>query len=150
MRVKGGVREAFSFVLAEKSTVAQSDMIDFVAGALPVQSVPLFVGRLSLSARQEARERRVSYGLKFNYVLRILLHSLSARGMQQKRHERRSARAEAVICQKRVLEFVFANNMLCGDVESEMEEALIKSSDMAKRGRNFAHPRKRRVFCFPV
>lgn len=42
MRMKTSVGEALPFVLAEKPAVAEHDMVNFISGTLPVQSVPLF------------------------------------------------------------------------------------------------------------
>lgn len=41
MRMKTSVGEALPFVLAEESTVTEHDMVNFISGTFPVQSVPL-------------------------------------------------------------------------------------------------------------
>ena len=48
MRVKAGVGEALSLILSEEARVAQSDVVDLVPGAAPVQPMPVLLRRLSL------------------------------------------------------------------------------------------------------
>lgn len=47
MGMKAGVSEALALIFAEKATVSEHDMVNFVARALPVQSVPFLLGLLS-------------------------------------------------------------------------------------------------------
>lgn len=55
MSVKGGVREALAAVLAKELAVAQSDVVDLVAGAAAVHALPLLRGLLSLSGFSQRR-----------------------------------------------------------------------------------------------
>lgn len=47
MRMKTGISKAFSLVFAEKSTVAQNDVIDFISRAFSVQSMPFLLRLLT-------------------------------------------------------------------------------------------------------
>lgn len=53
--VKGGVREALAAILPKKLAVAQSDVVDLVAGAAAVHALPLLRGLLSFSGFSQRR-----------------------------------------------------------------------------------------------
>lgn len=55
MSVKGGVREALAAILPEELAVAQSDVVDLVAGAAAVHALPLLRGLLSFSGFSQRR-----------------------------------------------------------------------------------------------
>lgn len=58
MSVKGGVREALAAVLSEEFAVAQSDVVDLVAGAAAVHALPLLRGLLTFSGYSQRRNRQ--------------------------------------------------------------------------------------------
>ena len=85
MSVKGRVRERLALVLGEELGVAQTYVIDLVARAFAVEALPLLGAAAALAA---------------------------SRRMQQQRHERGQARAQAVACQQCILELVLAHHIL--------------------------------------
>jgi hypothetical protein len=54
--VKAGVGEALALVLPEEAAVPQDDVVDLVAGAPPVQPVPLLLRLLSFSTSKKLFE----------------------------------------------------------------------------------------------
>jgi hypothetical protein len=56
VRVKAGVGEALALVLPEEAAVPEDDVVDLVAGAPPVQPVPLLLRLLSFSTSKKLFE----------------------------------------------------------------------------------------------
>ena len=86
VRVESGIGEALSVVLAEEAAILQLHMVDFVAGALAVLLVPLFLGRFAFPSAERGQKeekrrlgrmlsegcRRVAGGLPGRYRCKLL------------------------------------------------------------------------------
>lgn len=56
--MEAGIGETLALVLAKEAALGEQDVIDFVAGALAVQAVPLFLRHLTFPAKRYIKEQQ--------------------------------------------------------------------------------------------
>lgn len=106
MRMKRSVCEAFAFVLSEESTVSESNVVDFIARALAVETLPLLVRGVTLSV-----DKTMHQGVRKICQTKIPDNLLSAGSVHQQGDQRRRARAQTIVGQQGVLELVLAHHV---------------------------------------